>query len=96
MSVRRISQLSRCISRENLRRAAHVRTFCSKPSRMLVRDFIALSLYEENSGYFTSKEVVGSLGRPSGLDFRDVLNQMEYRQLLSKAVRAVSYECMHA
>jgi hypothetical protein len=53
---------------------------------MLVRDFIALSLYEESSGYFTSKEVVGSLGRPSGLDFRNVLNQMEYRQLLSKAV----------
>ena len=51
-----------------------------------MRDFIGLSLYEESTGYFTRKEVVGSLGKPTGLDFNNILNQMEYRQVLSKAV----------
>lgn len=56
---------------------------------MLVRDYIASSLYDEGSGYFTSRQVVGSLGSGGmGLDFSDILNQREYREILSKAVRS--------
>jgi hypothetical protein len=55
---------------------------------MLVRDFVARSLYQKDKGYFTSRTVVGSVGgweRGSseyGLDFGNMLGKREYQVAL--------------
>ena len=55
---------------------------------MLVRDFVARSLYQKDKGYFTSRTVVGSVGggergsSECGLDFGNMLGKREYQVAL--------------
>jgi hypothetical protein len=55
---------------------------------MLVRDFVARSLYQKDKGYFTSRTVVGSVGGGGrgtgeyGLDFGNMLGKREYQVAL--------------
>lgn len=44
---------------------------------LLTRDFIAMSLYNRDSGYFSTKDVINHL--PGALDFRSMLGEWHYR-----------------
>lgn len=49
----------------------------TQPSGLLTRDFIAKSLYNQDNGYFATKDVINDL--PGPLEFRNMMGELHYR-----------------
>ncbi|CAN0206093.1 unnamed protein product [Ectocarpus sp. 6 AP-2014] len=54
-----------------------------QPSGLLTRDFIAKSLYNQDNGYFATKDVINDL--PGPLEFRNMMGELHYRMDVKKA-----------
>lgn len=52
-------------------------------SALLTRDFIAKSLYNQDTGYFSTKDVINDL--PGPLEFGSMLGELHYRMDVKKA-----------
>ena len=52
-------------------------------SALLTRDFIAKSLYNQDTGYFSTKDVINDL--PGPLEFGSMLGELHYRLDVKKA-----------
>lgn len=53
------------------------------PRALLTRDFIAKSLYNQGTGYFSTKDVINDL--PGPLEFGSMLGELHYRMEVKKA-----------
>lgn len=54
----------------------------TQPSGLLTRDFIAKSLYNQDNGYFATKDVINDL--PGPLEFRNMMGELHYRMDVKK------------
>lgn len=59
-------------------------------SALLTRDFIAKSLYNQDTGYFSTKDVINDL--PGPLEFGSMLGELHYRMDVKKASRVLVIE----
>lgn len=55
---------------------------------LLTRDFIAKSLYNQDNGYFSTKDVINDL--PGPLEFRNMMGELHYRMDVKQVTDSIS------
>lgn len=66
-------------------------TSTAREEMLLTRDFIAKSLYNRDSGYFSTKDVINHL--PGALDFGSMLGEWHYRMAVRQVRRGIGCLC---
>lgn len=59
---------------------------------LLTRDFIAKSLYNQDNGYFSTKDVINEL--PGPLEFRSMMGELHYRMDVKQVHATDCYEVL--